>query len=106
MKSRLACFFLGSAICLGAADPVVSTKTALKSKSRKEHPMIIEDIPYLPFGISNDTPLETVEILLAFYSAESGAGKRARLRPPPAPSLPPLSARRPKVRQASGSHSG
>lgn len=38
--------------------------------------MLIEDIPYLPFGFTQETPLEKVEILLAFYSAKSGAGKQ------------------------------
>lgn len=37
---------------------------------------MIEDISYLPFGIDKDTPLDKIEILLAFYSAKSGAGRQ------------------------------
>jgi|GEM_PF-4947203 len=36
--------------------------------------MDIEDIPHLPMGITQDTPLDQVEILLGFYSAKAGAG--------------------------------
>ena len=38
--------------------------------------MEIEDIANLPFGITKDTPLDQVEVLLAFYSAKTGAGKQ------------------------------
>lgn len=36
----------------------------------------VEGIPYGPFGITKDTPLDQVEILLGFYCAKAGAGKQ------------------------------
>jgi hypothetical protein len=43
----------------------------------KKGPLITTaDVPYPPFGIDKETPLDKVEILLGFYSAKTGAGKQ------------------------------
>lgn len=41
--------------------------------------LAIEDFTYIPFGIDKETQLDKVEILLAFYSAKTGAGKQEML---------------------------
>lgn len=67
---------LGLAICLlpGSGEPL--KKSPPKTETRKGPTMMIEETPYLPFGIGKDTPLDKIEILLAFYSAKTGAGKQ------------------------------
>ncbi|MDQ3003192.1 MAG: hypothetical protein M3Y08_18265 [Fibrobacterota bacterium] len=42
----------------------------------KEKVMTLEEIPYLPFGLDKDTPLDQVEVSLAFHGAKTGAGKQ------------------------------
>src|SRR4051812_21884883 len=61
---------LGAACCQGGS----SKKT--NALDPKERDMNIEDIANLPFGIDKNTPLDQVEILLAFYSAKTGAGRQ------------------------------
>src|SRR5690606_23341767 len=65
---------LGLAICIHPGCSESLKKTS--SKSQKEPTLMIENIPYLPFGIGKETPLDKIEILLAFCSAKTGAGKQ------------------------------
>jgi hypothetical protein len=38
--------------------------------------MGIGEVPYLPFGLDKDTPLDQVEVKLGFHSAKTGAGRQ------------------------------
>lgn len=73
-SARVALLALATFIYPGRSESI--QKTSPKTETHKGPPMKIEDIPYLPFGFGKDTPLDKVEILLAFYSAKTGAGKQ------------------------------
>lgn len=67
---------LALAFCIdpGRTQPI--EKTPANAETRKAPTLMIENIPYLPFGIGKETPLDKVKILLAFYNAKTGAGRQ------------------------------
>lgn len=69
---------LALALCLMALQGCVNQGGAAKlpPEKSKDQAMQIEDIPYLPFGLTKDSDLDGIRIRLAFISAKTGAGKQ------------------------------
>jgi hypothetical protein len=81
MAIRTVAAALGLLIGISCGQAAPKTKSAPPKTTKEKKMNSVEDIPYVPFGINKDTPLDQVEILLGFYSAKAGAGKQEiRLR--------------------------
>lgn len=75
-RLRIGIAALGLLVSLGCGQAAPKAKSQPPMNAKEKKMISVEDIPYVPFGITKDTPLDKVEILLAFYSAKTGAGKQ------------------------------
>ncbi len=58
----------------GCVNQIGATK--LPSEKSKDDTMQIDEIPYMPFGLTKESDLDGIRIRLAFISAKTGAGKQ------------------------------